>query len=78
VALPIEQKVNGVEDMIYMQSFAAADESYSLTVTFEIGRQIGMPPGSGDTAFQYTLNVAGRLDDPAQFADVIVKMGSSG
>lgn len=198
VALPIEQKVNGVEDMIYMQSFAAADGSYSLTVTFEIGTdldyaqvlvqnrvssalsslpnavqtqgvvvekrstsilqivtltspearydslfmanyatinltdelsrlpgvgsvavfgsgqyamrvwldpdkmkarsltvtdvisslqqqntqvtagQIGMPPGSGDTAFQYTLNVAGRLDDPAQFADVIVKTGSSG
>ena len=29
VALPIEQQVNGVEGMIYMQSFAAADGSYS-------------------------------------------------
>src|SRR4051812_10991878 len=37
VALPIEQQVNGVEDMIYMQSFAAADGSYSLTVRFKIG-----------------------------------------
>ena len=37
VALPTEQQVNGVEGMIYMQSYAAADGSYSLTVTFNIG-----------------------------------------
>ena len=37
VALPIEQQVNGVEDMLYMQSTSAADGSYSLTVTFKIG-----------------------------------------
>ena len=40
VALPIEQQVNGVEGMIYMQSFAAADGSYSLTVTFAIGTDL--------------------------------------
>ncbi len=198
VALPIEQQVNGVEDMIYMQSYAAADGSYILTVTFKIGTdlnfaqilvqnrvssalsslpqavqsqgvvvqkkstsilqivtltspdkrydslylanyatinlkddisrlpgvgnvnvfgagqyamrvwldpdkmkarglnvqdvinalqqqntqvtagQIGAPPAPDNTAFQYTLNVAGRLDDPAQFANVIVKTGSNG
>jgi len=33
VALPIEQQVNGVEGMIYMQSYAAADGTYSLTVS---------------------------------------------
>ena len=37
VALPIEQQVNGVEDMLYMQSFSGSDGSYSLTVTFKIG-----------------------------------------
>jgi len=37
VALPIEQQVNGVEGMVYMQSFSGADGSYSLTVTFKIG-----------------------------------------
>ncbi len=198
VALPIEQEVNGVDGMIYMQSFAASDGSYSLTVTFKIGTdlnfaqilvqnrvstalsslpdavqsqgvkvekkstsilqivaltspenrydslymsnyatislkdelsrlpgvgnvtvfgageyamriwldpekmkargltvsdlsaalqqqnvqvtagQIGTPPSPANVAFQYTLNVAGRLDDPAQFADVVVKTGSDG
>jgi HAE1 family hydrophobic/amphiphilic exporter-1 len=198
VALPIEQQVNGVEGMIYMQSFSAADGTYSLTVTFKIGTdlnfaqvlvqnrvssalaqlpdavqtqgvtvqkrstsilmfvtlaspdgrydslylsnyatiklkdelsrlpgvgnvtvfgagqyamriwlepdklqsrglmaqdviqaiqqqsqqvpagQVGMPPTPPGQAFQYTINVAGRLADPAEFENVIVKSGSSG
>jgi len=198
VALPIEQQVNGVEGMIYMQSYAAADGSYSLTVTFNIGvdlnfaqilvqnrvssalaslpqavqvqgvtvakkstailqivtltspdnsrdslylsnfatirlkdeiarlpgvgsvsvfgagqysmrvwldpskmqtrglttqdviqalqqqsaqvtaGQIGTPPSPETQTFQYTLNVLGRLDDPEQFANVIVKAGKAG
>ena len=40
VALPIEQQVNGVEDMIYMQSTSAADGTYTLTVTFKIGTDL--------------------------------------
>ncbi|GLS29112.1 hydrophobic/amphiphilic exporter-1, HAE1 family [Mesorhizobium albiziae] len=40
VALPIEQQVNGVEGMIYMQSFATSDGSYNLTVTFAIGTDL--------------------------------------
>jgi HAE1 family hydrophobic/amphiphilic exporter-1 len=198
VALPIEQQVNGVENMIYMQSYSGADGSYSLTVTFNIGTdlnfaqvlvqnrvssalsslpqpvqvqgvtvqkkspailqivalsspdgsrdslylsnyatislkdevarlpgvgsvtvfgaglysmriwldpnklqvrgltpqdviqslqqqstqvasgQIGAPPAPSDQSFQYTLNVLGRLDDPDQFANVIVKTGNEG
>src|ERR1700744_3815443 len=45
VALPIEQQVNGVEGMIYMQSYAAADGSYSLTVTFDIGTDLNFAQG---------------------------------
>src|SRR3954464_3225435 len=198
VALPIEQQVNGVEDMLYMQSYSGADGTYTLTVTFKIGTnldfaqvlvqnrvssalsqlptsvqnqgvtvqkrstsillfvtltspnasydslflsnyatisirdelsrlpgvgnvtvfgagqysmriwldpnklqvrglmpqdviqaiqqqsqqvtagQIGMPPTPTGQAFQYTLNVNGRLDDKAQFENIIVKTGTSG
>src|SRR3984957_274328 len=198
VALPIEQQVNGVEDMLYMQSYSAADGTYTLTVTFKIGvdlnfaqvlvqnrvasalsslpvavqnqgvtvqkkstsillfvtltspnatydslflsnyatvnirdelsrvpgvgnvtvfgagqysmrvwldpnqlqvralmpqdviqaiqqqsqqvtaGQIGAPPTPPGQAFQYTLNVNGRLNDPRQFEDIIVKTGNNG
>jgi hydrophobic/amphiphilic exporter-1 (mainly G- bacteria), HAE1 family len=198
VALPIEQQVNGVEGMVYMQSYSGADGSYSLTVTFKIGAdlntaqvlvqnrvssalsslpqavqsqgivvqknstailqivtltspdsrydslylanyatiklkdeiarlpgvgnvvvfgagqysmriwldpnkmqarglvpqdiiqalqqqstqvtagQIGGPPAASGQSFQYTLNVFGRLSDPAEFAQVIVKTGRAG
>ncbi|MFL5244853.1 MAG: efflux RND transporter permease subunit [Gemmataceae bacterium] len=37
VAAPIEQQVNGVEDMIYMSSQSGNDGSYSLSVTFKPG-----------------------------------------
>src|SRR5882757_8799653 len=183
VALPIEQQVNGVEGMLYMQSYSGADGTYTLTVTFKIGTdlnfaqvlvqnqgvtvqkrstsillfvtltspnatydslflsnyatisirdelsrlpgvgnvtvfgagqysmrvwldpnklqvrslmpqdviqaiqqqsqqvtagQVGAPPAQAGQAFQYTLNIAGRLDDKTQFEDVIVKTGSNG
>ncbi|MEA2940140.1 MAG: hypothetical protein QOD09_669 [Bradyrhizobium sp.] len=198
VALPIEQQVNGVEDMLYMQSYSGADGTYTLTVTFKIGTnldfaqvlvqnrvssalsqlptsvqnqgvtvqkrstsillfvtltspnatydslflsnyatinirdelsrlpgvgnvtvfgagqysmrvwldpnklqvrslmpqdviqaiqqqsqqvtagQVGAPPTPPGQAFQYTLNVSGRLDDKAEFEDIIVKTGTGG
>jgi hydrophobic/amphiphilic exporter-1 (mainly G- bacteria), HAE1 family len=198
VALPIEQQVNGVEDMLYMQSYSGADGTYTLTVTFKIGTdlnfaqvlvqnrvssalsqlpqavqnqgvtvqkkstsillfvtltspnktydslflsnyatinirdelsrlpgvgnvtvfgagqysmrvwldpnklqarglmpsdviqaiqqqsqqvtagQVGMPPAPTNQAFQYTLNVSGRLDDATQFENIIVKTGTVG
>ena len=34
---PIEQQVNGVQDMLYMSSTASAAGTYSLTVTFAVG-----------------------------------------
>ena len=37
IATPIEDEVNGVDDMIYMTSDSGDDGSYSLTVSFEVG-----------------------------------------
>ncbi len=37
IAAPIEQQVNGVPHMIYMDSKSANDGSYSLTVSFDVG-----------------------------------------
>src|SRR5262245_64883990 len=48
VGAPIEQQVNGVEDMMYMSSQCTNDGSYTLTVTFRQGptlnpRQVLVP-----------------------------------
>src|SRR5512141_1126359 len=40
VAAPIEQNVNGVEDMLYMSSQSSNDGSYALTVTFKVGTNL--------------------------------------
>ena len=42
VATPIEQKVNGVEDMIYMKSTNASSGSMQLQVSFEVGTNLDM------------------------------------
>ncbi len=36
VGIPIEDEINGIEDMLYMDS-SSEDSTYTLTVTFEIG-----------------------------------------
>jgi hydrophobe/amphiphile efflux-1 (HAE1) family protein len=42
IAAPIEQEVNGVEGMLYMNSQSTNDGSYTLTVTFELGVDLNM------------------------------------
>ncbi len=42
IAAPIEQQVNGVEDMLYMDSNSTSDGSYTLRVTFKPGTDLNM------------------------------------
>lgn len=37
VAIPIENQINGVEDMLYMSSTSDDSGSYTLTITFDVG-----------------------------------------
>jgi HAE1 family hydrophobic/amphiphilic exporter-1 len=42
VATPLEQKVNGVENMIYMNSTNSSDGRMTLNVSFEVGTDLDM------------------------------------
>ncbi len=37
VGIPLEEAINGVEDMLYMESSSDATGRYNLTVTFKVG-----------------------------------------
>jgi len=63
VAAPIEEQVNGAEDMLYMNSISSNNGAYSLTVTFDIGTDLDIA----------TVDVQNRvgLAQPQLPADVI-------
>lgn len=74
VALPIEQQVNGVQDMIYMQSTSASDGTYSLTVTFAIGTD----PDQAQVLVQNRVAIAmSSLPDAVQLQGVTTQKRST-
>ena len=42
VATPLEQKINGVENMLYMKSVNSNDGKINLTISFEVGSDLDM------------------------------------
>ena len=40
IGVPIEEQINGVDGMLYMNSTSGSDGSYGLTITFENGTDI--------------------------------------
>src|SRR3712207_4459691 len=40
VATPLEQQINGVEDMLYMSSYSTSDGAMALTITFRLGADL--------------------------------------
>ena len=55
VGAPIEEAINGVEDMIYMSS-TSSEGSYSLTVTFKVGTDIDIASINVQNKLNSTLN----------------------
>lgn len=53
VGVPIEEQVNGVENMLYMSSTSGSDGSYSLTITFDEGTDLD----------QATVKVQNRISE---------------
>ena len=70
VATPIEQKVNGVEGMIYMRSTNSSDGSMSLDVSFDVGTDLDM----ANVLTQNRVSEAeSALPDEAKRQGVVVK-----
>src|SRR4029079_11640259 len=70
VALPIEQQVNGVEKMLYMQSNCTGDGRYTLTVTFDVGTDLDF----AQVLVQNRVSAAmAQLPTPVQQQGVVTK-----
>ena len=74
VARAIEQQVNGVEGMLYMQSNASNDGRYNLVVSFAVGTD----PDQAQVAVQNRVNIAlPTLPTSVQQQGVITKKKST-
>ena len=73
VVSPLEQEINGVENMMYMSSQCNADGSCSITVTFELGTNIDV----AQVQVQNRVSMATpRLPDDVRNIGVVVKKKS--
>ena len=75
VAAPIEQEVNGVEDMLYITSSSTSDGSVAITVTFQPGTDLD----AAQVLVQNRVSLAEpRLPDAVRQTGVVVNKAESG
>jgi HAE1 family hydrophobic/amphiphilic exporter-1 len=73
VATPLEQQINGVENMLYMSSQATADGNLALTITFALGTNLD----TAQVLVQNRVSIAQpQLPDEVQRLGVTVKKNS--
>ena len=73
VIAPLEQEINGVENMMYMSSNCSADGSASISVTFDLGTNIDI----AQVQVQNRVSMATpRLPDDVRSIGVVVKKRS--
>jgi HAE1 family hydrophobic/amphiphilic exporter-1/multidrug efflux pump len=74
VAAPLEQQINGVEHMLYMNSVSAADGSLNLTLTFETGTDADLAAINVNNRVQSVLS---RLPEEVRRQGVTVSKSNS-
>src|SRR5580693_3105411 len=73
VATPLEQQINGVENMLYMSSQATGDGKLTVTVTFRLGTDLNI----AQVLTQNRVSIAlPRLPDAVQRLGVTVQKNS--
>src|SRR6516162_2821010 len=70
VATPLEQEINGVENMLYMSSQSTGDGNLTITVTFRIGTDLNVAQELTQNRVQDALS---RLPDDVQRLGVQVR-----
>ena len=74
VATPLEEQINGVDNMLYMYSQSTSDGKMTLTVTFELGTDpesgptVGSEPGFSGGSTLASRDEAVRSDDDQKFS----------
>jgi len=74
VALPVEKQVNGVEDMLYMQSTSTNGGNYTLIITFKIGTDMNFAQVLVQSRVQAAM---AQLPDAVQKQGVVVQKKST-
>lgn len=73
VASPLEQSINGVEDMLYMSSMATSDGLMTLTITFALGTDLDRAQQQVQNRVQQTLP---KLPSEVQQIGVVTEKSS--